>query len=146
MAFYCTDADVTLWLPSDLTETEIASEAQRSAKLRTPATVWIDAVYPSLVPFADIAASPGTPDMIRQAASYYAAGLGFMVVSKNPEDGDASVMMQMAKNLLQIDEDTGLARARIPGVSTASRMRMVTLARSRYAEGRDNRDAERALE
>lgn len=146
MALYCTDADVTLWLPVDLENTEIASEAQRSAKLRTPAKVWIDAVYPSLAPFADIAANPATPEIIRQAAAYYAAGLGFLVMSRNPEDGDAAVQMKMAADLLQIDPETGLARARIPGVSASSRMRMVTIARSRVAEDRDDRDARRVLE
>jgi len=145
MAYYCTDAQVTDWLPSNLTDSVIETESQRNAKLRTPAKMWIDSVYPNDSPFAGITDNPDTPDIIQQASAYYAAGLGFMVLSRNPDDGDANVMMKLAVDLLQIDPETGLARAQVSGITSTARASILDLTRSRDDEDRDEDINQRAL-
>jgi len=141
--YYCSDAQVTAWLPSDLTNTVIATASARNTQLRTPAKAWIDSVYPDDAPFADVSASPDTPDIIQQAATYYAAGLAFAILAKNPSDGQAEVMHKMAADLLQIDEETGLARTRIAEIHSATRLGLVDVTRSRDDEDRDE-DANQA--
>ena len=142
--YYCTDDQVTAWLPT-LTDSVIATADQRTAKLRTPAKVWIDSVFPDASPFVDVAASPATPDIVQQAATYYAAALGFSLLSKNAEDEDTATLLKLAMDLLKIDETTGLARVRISGIGSSTRLGVVDVTRSRAAEDRDEDDNQREL-
>ena len=48
---YCTDTDLTDYLPSNLMGSPLATAVQRRDKLISPATAWIDSVYPSVSPF-----------------------------------------------------------------------------------------------
>jgi hypothetical protein len=51
--YYNADADITDLLPS-LTSSQLASEAQRTTKLRIVAKNWVDSVYPGTSPFAPV--------------------------------------------------------------------------------------------
>ena len=51
--YYNTDGDITDLLPT-LTNSQLASEAQRTTKLRIVAKNWIDSVYPGAAPFAPV--------------------------------------------------------------------------------------------
>jgi hypothetical protein len=58
MVYYCSDTQVTDLLPV-LTNSQIATEAQRAAKLRAPAKSWIDKAYPGKAPFPGMSAADG---------------------------------------------------------------------------------------
>ena len=51
--YYNTDGDITDLLPT-LTNSQLASEAQRTTKLRIVAKNWIDSVYPGTGPFSPV--------------------------------------------------------------------------------------------
>lgn len=58
MPYYCSDADLTDLLPS-LTNSNLTTTALRNAKLRFPASAWIDSVYPGLAPFPPVSDAVG---------------------------------------------------------------------------------------
>jgi hypothetical protein len=68
--YYCSDLDLTDQLPDSLTDSPIATAAQRNIKLRGPAAAWINAMYPGAAPFAPIAAQ--TVDWLVDQASHAA--------------------------------------------------------------------------
>lgn len=71
---YCTDQDLLDYLPTDLTGSVIASTAQRTAKLRTPARAWVDSVLPGRGPW------PNASD-----------ALDWLVNQSNHQSGESSV-------------------------------------------------------
>lgn len=101
--YYCTDADITDRISTDLTGTQIADATTRTNKLRAPATAWVDSKVPLLGPFADAGASPATPDLIRQAAIAYALSIAHRILSVNATDAQAQTWEAVAKDLLQVD-------------------------------------------
>ena len=193
--YYCTDGDITDLLPS-LTGSQLASEAQRTTKLRIQASAWIDSVYPGTAPFAAVASAYGwqvnqtdhtagdstvtidagtndpavgdrfrvvgdyqwndrdiddnglvddsmqyrvtaysgnvvtyepdaqrifdndapinfgTPSLIRQACTYYALHLAYIILRNNPEDEMAAAARTQARHLLQMHEGANTAVAK----------------------------------
>lgn len=65
-AFYCARSDITELLEA-LTGSPIASDAQQDAKLRRPATAWIDSVYPDLAPFSALPDNDPTGWLVNQS-------------------------------------------------------------------------------
>lgn len=57
--YYCTDADITDLLPT-LTNSQIATAANRNTKLRLPARDWVDSVYAACAPFPPVGANDPT--------------------------------------------------------------------------------------
>jgi len=139
MAVYIADSDLTDRLPS-LTNSDISTAAIRLSDCITPASAWVDSVYPMDSPFV---ADPNAPGLIKAACLEYALFFAHSILAKGAL---AEAAERRAKSLLNIDEKTGLARAFISGVHTArKRIRVFDLARSRDAEERDSTDAEKAL-
>ena len=84
--YYNTDGDITDLLPT-LTNSQLASEAQRTTKLRIVAKNWIDSVYPGTAPFAPV--STAYSWVINQ--SNHSAGDSTVVIgsgTNNPSVGD----------------------------------------------------------
>ena len=86
--YYCSRADVTDMLDS-LVGSEISTTAQQDAKLRTPATEWIDSVYPAVAPFGHVPANDPTAWQVNQ--SDHAASDTTVTIdggSGDPAEGD----------------------------------------------------------
>lgn len=84
--YYCTDTQVTDLLPT-LTNSQIASSAQRDSKLRTPAKEWIDSLYPGFAPFPDLATNGARGWQINQADH----GAGNTTLTIDSGSGDPAV-------------------------------------------------------
>lgn len=74
--YYCTDAQVTRLLPSNIAGSEIATSGNRDELLRLPTKEWIDSVYPGYAPF------PGV-----------SAAFGYLVNQSDHKVGDGSVVV-----------------------------------------------------
>jgi len=143
MAHYLSDSDLTDQLPSLANAIKLDTEAERTSKCRTPAAAIVDGWFSDLAPFADITATPATPDLIKTGAIQVAAALAFEVLSGTKEDANAKRAWETAKMIFQISED-GRAGVLVPGVDTAERFIVVDVTRSILDEDRDataNRDA-----
>ena len=141
MALYIQDADLTAGpgMPADFSSTDLSTASKRSTYCITPASAWIESVYPYDYPFT---AAPSAPALIRIACLEYAIFLAHSILGVQNK---ADAAMKRAVALLQIDEKTGLARAPVPGVHNIKRVRVFDIARSLDAEDRDFESDEQAL-
>lgn len=134
---YLADADLTARLPADLTNTDISSSALRLSVCITPASAWVDSVFPYVAPFT---ATPNTEALIKSGCLEFALFLAHSVMAQGKQ---AEAAMSRAKMLLMIDEKTGMAQAASQS-GTKSRMKVSDIARSLGAEDRDF-DADEAV-
>ena len=136
---YIEDGDLTGRLPT-LTGSDLASSSDRESDVLTPASAWIDGVFPYDSPFT---AAPSSPSIIKQGCLEYALGIAHSILGA----GEASDRAyKRAKDMLMIDEKTGRARVHIPDVhGTRQRIRVIPIHRSRPAEEDDDTDAENRL-
>tara|TARA_Y100000310_G_scaffold305609_1_gene345904 strand:+ start:69 stop:497 length:429 start_codon:yes stop_codon:yes gene_type:complete len=140
MAVYISDLQLTNRLPSTIGSSDIDDATKRLDSCITPASAIIDSVYPIAAPFT---ATPSAPSLIQSASLEYALFFAHSILGKGKL---AEAAWDRAEKLLNIDPDTGLARAHIDGVSLAhKRIRTFDLARSVDAEDRDTDDDEAVL-
>ena len=138
---YFSDAELLARVGS-LTNTDLDTEAERTAIVSTPACAVVDAWFPFIAPFA---ASPSTPDLVKAGALELAAWITFRYTSKNPGDDLALMAFENAKIMFGYDEATKKATAMIQGVDTPSRFAVVDVTRSILDEDRDEDENRSAL-
>lgn len=141
--YYFTDADLTARLSTLSSVTELNTADKRTAAVRAPAKAWVDTKFPYDAPFADIAAEPATPDLIRLGAIEYGIFLARRLATKDTNDKMGRAARDNALDLFNVDSRTGLARAVITAGEDV-RFAHVDVTRSIDAEDDDeqtNRDA-----
>lgn len=137
--YYCTDEQLTDELPSNLTDTELATSTERTAKLRSPASRWIDAVLPQHGGFCDVSHAISPPDqVIQQACKCYALHLGWRILDRGASSKNAKMYLETAKDLVQYDSRTGRGRLLLSGQYVA--MGVATRTRDRRQENLDLQD------
>ena len=138
MAVYIEDSDLTDRLPS-LTGSDLATSAVRLTDCITPASAWVDNVFPYDGAFT---AAPSSPGLIKAGCLEYALYLAHSILGASAKAEAAELR---AKSLLRIGDD-GVAKAYIQGVHTErKRVRVFDLTRSVDDEDRDTEAAEQAL-
>jgi|TARA_Y100000310_G_scaffold473_1_gene536 hypothetical protein len=105
MAVYASDGDITDRISTNLTGSDIDDATKRSNKLILPATAIIDAYLVEQSPFADIAASPATPEVIHQACIMYCLAIANRVLANNSNDEQAKTWEALGDKILQVDSN-----------------------------------------
>lgn len=136
--YYVTDEALTDELPADLTDTAIATEGQRTTKLRGPASRWIDAVLPQLGGFGDVGGASPPPEVIQEAAKAYALYLANRTLNNGANTESATFYLDHAKELVQLNPQTGRGRLILLGDWVA--IGVADRKRDRQQEAIDNQE------
>lgn len=106
--YYCSDAQLTERMETD--HPSLDSAAKRLARLRNPASRWVDSKYPYRGQFADIDDASPPNAVIQEATIAYGLYLAQWIMTSNAKEAQAQGLLEHATALLRIDKDTGEAR------------------------------------